>query len=164
MLVKNFPPVGLSLPNQYVAFDDRIAFVAEDGQHGFELWMSDGTEQGTRMVKDIAPGSAGANISDFAVLDDWVFFTADDGVHGRSLWMSNGTEAGTRMVADRSHDTIWTAPGNLHSVGDSLYFSGIDAGQGGALFRLDADGEAVTRLATAQPFSLLYGTLEIAGI
>ena len=164
MLVKNFPPVGLSLPNQYVAFDDRIAFVAEDGEHGFELWMSDGTEQGTRMVKDIAPGSAGADIGDFAVLDDRVFFTADDGVHGRSLWMSDGTEAGTRMVADRSHDTIWTAPGNLHSVGDSLYFSGIDAGQGGALFRLDADGEAVTKLATSHPFSLLYGTLEIAGI
>jgi ELWxxDGT repeat protein len=164
VLVKNFPPVGPSLPNQYVAFDDQIAFVAGDGQHGFELWMSDGTEQGTRMVKDIAPGSAGSNIGDFAVVDDTLFFTANDGVHGRSLWMSDGTEAGTHIVADRSHDTIWTAPSNLHAVGDSLYFSGIDAGQGGALFRLDADGEAVTKLATSHPFSLLYGTLEIARI
>ncbi|HYF89257.1 ELWxxDGT repeat protein [Azospirillum sp.] len=162
--VKDFPSIGLSLPSRFSAFDDRLAFVAGDAEHGEELWISDGTEQGTRIVKDIAPGSAGSGIGDFAVVDDTLFFTADDGIHGRGLWMSDGTEAGTHMVTDRSHDTTWTQPTTLRAVGDSLYFSATDANQAGALFHLDPDRSEVTQLASTQPISLLYGTLQIAGV
>ncbi len=34
----------------------RFMFPANDGEHGFELWKSDGTAEGTIMVKDIYPG------------------------------------------------------------------------------------------------------------
>ena len=163
-LVKDFPSVGLSLPGLFTAFDDRIAFVADDGEHGDELWISDGTERGTRMVKDIAPGSAGSGVGDFAVGDDTLFFTADDGVHGRGLWMSDGTEGGTHMMTDRSHDTAWTQPTNLRAVGDSLYFTAADATQPGALFRFDTGKGEVTQIASAQPFSLPYNALGIVGL
>ncbi len=36
--------------------DGRAVFAANDGVHGFELWISDGTAAGTTMVKDIVPG------------------------------------------------------------------------------------------------------------
>ncbi|WP_188092392.1 ELWxxDGT repeat protein [Azospirillum sp. B21] len=164
VLVKDFPSAGFSLPSRFSAFGDRIALVASNGEHGAELWISDGTAQGTRMVKDIAPGGEGSGIGDFTVVDELLFFTADDGIHGRGLWMSDGTEAGTRMVTDRSHDTTWTQPTNLRAVGDSLYFSATDANQAVALFRLDSDRGEVTQLASTQPISLLYGTLQIAGV
>ena len=39
---------------------DRVFFIATDGVHGQELWVSDGTEQGTYMVMDIVPGPEGS--------------------------------------------------------------------------------------------------------
>src|SRR5436305_1000544 len=33
---------------------DRFVFAADDGGHGSELWISDGTADGTQMLKDIA--------------------------------------------------------------------------------------------------------------
>jgi ELWxxDGT repeat protein len=79
----------------------KLFFFADDGVHGMEPWTSDGTEQGTRMVKDIMPGP---DSSSFGVLmtsrDGVVFFPADDGTHGYELWRSDGNESGTFLVAD----------------------------------------------------------------
>jgi ELWxxDGT repeat protein len=40
-------------------FGDRLLFAADDGVHGLEPWISDGTPQGTRMIADIATGGDG---------------------------------------------------------------------------------------------------------
>jgi ELWxxDGT repeat protein len=64
----------------------KVYFSATDGEHGLELWESDGTAAGTRLVQDIAPGTASSNPEQIVATGDKLFFTADDGAHGRELW------------------------------------------------------------------------------
>ena len=42
-----------------VALDDRVVFIANDGVHGREIWVSDGTGAVTSMLRDLAPGAEG---------------------------------------------------------------------------------------------------------
>jgi ELWxxDGT repeat protein len=47
----------------------EVVFTADDGQHGREVWLSDGTEGGTRLLLDFHPGPGGSQPSGFVVLD-----------------------------------------------------------------------------------------------
>lgn len=72
-------------------------FTATMQNTGAELWVTDGTPLGTRLIADIRPGEEGSAPQDAVVAGEKVFFTADDGLHGRELWVTDGTSSGTRM-------------------------------------------------------------------
>jgi ELWxxDGT repeat protein len=50
-----------SFPSHLVEVNGRAFFAANDGLHGAELWVSDGTAGGTRLVKDIRPGAGSSS-------------------------------------------------------------------------------------------------------
>ncbi len=83
-------------------FDGALYFNANDeaGPHGYELWRSDGTQEGTQLVKDINPGSSHSYPDYLTVFDGALYFSATNGTHGKELWRSDGTAAGTRLVKD----------------------------------------------------------------
>jgi ELWxxDGT repeat protein len=64
----------------------RMFFTADDGVHGFELWQTDGTAAGTRMVADLKPGPAGSAPAGMTQAGGLLFFAADDGLVGDQLW------------------------------------------------------------------------------
>ncbi|MBK9387995.1 MAG: hypothetical protein IPN34_24520 [Planctomycetes bacterium] len=66
---------------------ERLLFCASDGVSGLELWSSDGTAAGTRLVTDIASGSAASSPGVPALYGNRLYFAADDGVHGREPWV-----------------------------------------------------------------------------
>jgi len=57
---------------------------ASDGS-GYELWISNGTELGTRLLKDIHP-SGDSYPDELTAVGNVLFFRADDGSHGVELW------------------------------------------------------------------------------
>jgi ELWxxDGT repeat protein len=90
---KNF----LYLPG--VALGSQLLFANDDGVHGMELWATDGTLAGTRIVADLdGTDQAGSVPSQITPVGSRVFFVADDGAHGKALWVSDGTPGGTSVV------------------------------------------------------------------
>jgi len=117
-----FGYTGLSLG------DGRVLFAADDGTHGAEWWISDGTGAGTRLFADINPGAGGSNPTFVAALGGGRFaFLANDGTHGRELWVTDGSADGTRLLADirqgtgsgfLARDTLSLSDGRLLFVAD----------------------------------------------
>ena len=62
-----------------------IAFTADDGQHGREVWT---LRKGARepILHDIRPGSESSRPHSVRRAGRVLFFVADDGQHGRELW------------------------------------------------------------------------------
>jgi ELWxxDGT repeat protein len=124
---------------------DRLFGVNQDGDHGAELWRSDGTSEGTFLVKDVKPGPATSNIGYLTALRGNLFFTADDGIHGYELWQSDGTAVGTTLVSDITSGAASAMPTELASMmsaqlmvaGDHLFFPAYDDQHGRELWRSD---------------------------
>jgi ELWxxDGT repeat protein len=118
------------------ALNGRLYLAADDGVHGLELWQSDGTASGTRLVADINPGAAGSDgdhPGTSVLFRDRLFFNANDGVHGQEPWMSDGTSTGTRLLRDViPAPTGPFADGFLKAmaVGDTLFFVAEDPDSG----------------------------------
>ena len=52
-----------------IACGGSLFFAAADAAHGFEMWVSDGSPDGTRLLQDLTPGSASTHVSDIACVD-----------------------------------------------------------------------------------------------
>lgn len=103
-------------------FDGEVYFRADDGQHGSELWKTDGTAGGTVMVKDLNPGEASSIPGWFTEFRGELYFAALDG-SGDELWKTDGTSAGTMRVADINAGEDSSRPSILTVLGDQLLFA-----------------------------------------
>ncbi len=68
-----------------VGDDGSFVFTGSDVVHGRELWASDGTVAGTRIVGDSFPGAGSSFPEVFARFGDGLLFQADDGRTGAEL-------------------------------------------------------------------------------
>jgi len=127
-LLKDINPSGSSrVALSPVALGNSIIFAADSGTGvggtGIELYTSDGTVNGTVLIKDIRPGTfSGVEPSGGMVnLNGVILFSATDG-SGTELWRSDGTAAGTVQVATLNVQG-GSFPTEITVVGDQVYFS-----------------------------------------
>jgi ELWxxDGT repeat protein len=122
---------------EFTNVNGTLFFTADDGVTGYELWKSDGTADGTTLVKDIHSGVGSSFPQGLTVVNDTLFFTADDGVSGAELWKSDGTADGTILVKDINPGGERSGPGFLTAVNVTLLFVADDGVSGYELWRSD---------------------------
>src|SRR5215471_5473114 len=84
----------------YAILNNEIYFAGIDATHGSELWMTDGTDAGTQLVKDIETGSGSSSPQDMIVFNNAIYFYAATTASGNELWKSDGTPGGTALLKD----------------------------------------------------------------
>lgn len=131
VLVKDIKPLRASSdPEQLTSANGLLYFVADDGIHGKELWKSDGTAEGTVMVKDIIPGTGDGFVRNLLHVSGKLFFAASNpqivnklGGGPTKLWTTDGTTAGTVELKDGIYNPLESLkPANLTNVNGALFY------------------------------------------
>jgi ELWxxDGT repeat protein len=113
-----------------VTLDNVVYFLANaGGDANFELWRSDGTNTGTRMLKNDETGKPFTPLNSLAIAGGELFLFTYEGYQGgtyiekRTLWKSDGTTTGTVPIYELLHDDA-TGSLQLHLFGGGahLYF------------------------------------------
>jgi ELWxxDGT repeat protein len=107
-----------------------LFFTAGTGDHGMELWKSNGTSATTVLVKDIRAGAHGSSPSWLTSVGGTLFFVANDGTTGNELWKSDGTATGTVRVRDIMLLGGSSNPSNLIASNGLLFFVANDGKTG----------------------------------
>lgn len=141
-----FLPPALS---NLTAARGRLFFAAWDAEHGHELWTSDGTVEGTRLLADILPGPSGSFPSSLTEVGNVLMFSASDGLHGAEPWTSDGTTTGTRMLADVAPGAGPSSPSLFAATCDDLFFIAFHPDSGRELWALAAREAGLPHSASA---------------
>ncbi len=155
-LVKDiWPGAGASNPELLTVVSGPLAYETHDGElvvpgdflyfssvspeRGRELWKSDGTPEGTVLVRDIVPGTGSslpAWITPVILAPGQAFFSAFTPETGRELWFTDGTEAGTQLFADINPGMDSSVPSQMivrpmaQSADNVLFFMADDGVHG----------------------------------
>ncbi len=130
-----------SHPTEYEVGETQTFFIAGDPVHGRELWRSDGTADGTRLVADFCPGGCSTAIRLLATSGDLLYFAMDGG-----LWKTDGTDAGTSFISRPAEDFQPFYHGEGVVLDDKLLFIVNDADFRRFLWTSDGTAEGTRSL------------------
>lgn len=117
--VKN---LSLNLNTSFLKTGRYLYFAADDGVHGTEPWLSDGTRDGTRLVTQLTPNKRPSGINFMGHLGSVAFFSAlmdRYEPYFSEFGRTDGTAGGTRALT-------YLNLGNGISVGNTFFFSAND--------------------------------------
>lgn len=120
--------LGLKVHNtnasNWVSDGDKIYFegINPATNLGYELYQSDGTIQGTKIVKDLNNGSDGSDPVYLTLIGKTLYFVANDGVKGPEIYYTNGSSAGTKLLYDIVPGPSSSSPRYLKYFGSKHLF------------------------------------------
>jgi|GEM_PF-5169434 len=95
--------------------DGDVLFSGLNADTGNELWRTDGTNEGTYLVKDILPGPDSSGPNHFWQFDGKTYFEAITPENGREMWRTDGTESGTTLFKVTNPDLV---SGGFRQIGN----------------------------------------------
>lgn len=132
---------------QMTDVNGTLFFVANDGIHGDELWKSDGTTEGTVMVRDINSGVVQSTPRHLENVNGTLFFSAYSDEAGFEVMKSDGTEAGT-VALDLNVQPLqesFSSVADIANVNGQLFFIAEDA-SGSQLWKSDGTTTGTTKV------------------
>jgi ELWxxDGT repeat protein len=144
-----------NMPRYVVAQPQRLGNIPADSRNfiaasgsvyffsGTHLWGSDGTAEGTRMIKDIGEQSVewegqyyqDLRRPDLSFGENQFFFMTKNAQGTYSLWISDGTSAGTKQVTSGRQNI-----NPLTEYAGAFYFSIRDEASGAGLYKVEENG------------------------
>lgn len=150
-------------PGEMKSINDTLYFQGFTTDNGHELWISDGTQNGTKLVKDINQGSSGSKPHGFTSFGNKVYFLAESvsGL-GDDLWQTDGTEAGTKpVILSGANGT--TIKSQLYILNGKIYFVANTTAEGYELWESDGTyaGTKILKdikpgIASSMPHNFVY--------
>jgi ELWxxDGT repeat protein len=155
----NYGYSNISSPNGLVEFNEKLYFSADNGETGNELFVSDGTAEGTQLVADLYPGennygySNSSSPNGLVEFNEKLYFSADNGENGNALFVSDGTAEGTQLLVDLypGENNYGSDPSNLVEFNGKLYFTADNGENGNELFVSDGTAEGTQLLVDLRP-------------
>ncbi|WP_375760761.1 HYR domain-containing protein [Corallococcus exercitus] len=141
---------GLDLTDG-VRLGDVLFFPADDGFHGQEVWRTDGTPEGTRMVADVTPVQREGDASRMQAYNDWLLMGVSNEAGQTVVWRSDGTAAGTQPLSPAMGASSYSPA--MAPFGDRLLIA-----RGPELWMTDATAAGTVRF-KALPGSGAYGSV-----
>jgi ELWxxDGT repeat protein len=146
---------------------NKFLFTATTTANGTELWETDGTDDGTKLFKDIVPGAVGStpfilpsnqyDIATNTVTNAFFngnkfFLIANTPANGFELWISDGTSAGTTMVKDINPGTEnGAAISSYIYTSSGIYFTADDGVHGEEPWKSDGTDAGTTMVLNLNP-------------
>lgn len=157
MMLKNIsdddPFISYGNPSYFAEYNGKLYFQAADRSAlgtGEELWVTDGTDTGTKLVKDIRIGSSGSDPRDFTPYNGKLYFSANQSLPNTELWVTDGTGAGTMEVKDINPGSS-SAPRYFIVYNNKLYFAANDGSNGTELWVTDGTANGTIMLKDIYP-------------
>ena len=126
-------------PNELIAFDGKLLFVANTANGQREVHVTDGSYSGTDILVDLH-GAISARPQNLTVAGGLLFFSAIGFDGERELYTSDGTPTGTIRIKDIG-GPVSSSPRNFSPVGSELYFSATMSNGEEELFRSDGTAQ-----------------------
>jgi ELWxxDGT repeat protein len=126
----------------------HLFFVGYTPQTGSELWHTDCTAEGTRMVREIYAGDGsgpGVYWDHRIQIGDTLYFPANMPSINAAPWKTDGTAAGTVRIAGSPVDGVGVF-NNPVRIGDYIYFSGNDGSTGAEPYRVALDSSTAEQI------------------
>ena len=136
MIKDIIPGSGNSGVQQMTALGSRVFFTTFR-----KLWVTDGTAEGTVVVKDLGDSGAPRQLTAFG---GKLLFLAP--AQGEELWVSDGTTAGTRPLTDIAAPAPFNQTQFLKVLGGKVYFVADDLTHGAELWATDGTAAGTVRV------------------
>jgi ELWxxDGT repeat protein len=176
-----------AIGSAYAFAGGSFYFTGHTEENGTEIWRTDGTQEGTRLVEDLAPGLDSSSIREIAAAGDEVFVLLENEIRifgpdgSRRVHSFDGRSVDLWPIWKdrlffRNGGTLWTSDGTpagtrllLESVGfeslrwmgsgtRGIYFVAVDPVHGQEVWRSDGTAQGTRRL-TDLPDSIVLGAL-----